>query len=385
VRARSTEHILIEIEYFAAKYNTRDFWITDELFVQDQEKILYFCKKLKQLGNFTWSCEGRVDRLTKKTMETMIDAGCVHIQIGIESGDNDTLRNIGKGITTEQIVQVAKWAQEFKISMNGVIIFGLPDDTLEKFQKKYEFTKLLASYGVQVYFTLLVPFPGTEYFERAAEYGISIHTFDWSKYNFVNSIISTKNLSRDEIMAGFVKCLQLKETIYSVNLDKSTEWFNFNYKNNDPDTFLTALEVKKNDISLVQENVLLQLQNSVSKNEEFKTSHNSNRTLKILDDIFINTPDYFPDADWIRFILGNIATILQDYNTSLRYYSDCNPENLISEKNQWVFHYNKGIALNNLENNKKALKAFNKALTLKPDDSKTVKQIANITRTLNNL
>ena len=69
----------------------------------------------------------------------------------------------------------------------------------------------------------------------------------------------------------------------------------------------------------------------------------------------------------------------------MRYYSDCNPENLISEKNQWVFHYNKGIALNNLENNKKALKAFNKALTLKPDDSKTVKQIANITRTLNNL
>ncbi|HJO92546.1 MAG TPA: tetratricopeptide repeat protein [Victivallales bacterium] len=153
------------------------------------------------------------------------------------------------------------------------------------------------------------------------------------------------------------------------------EWLGSNYENLNPDVFLTTLDIVRSDIILIGDNILLKLQDFISKNEEFRSQYNSNRVINILEDIYKNTPGYYPGADWIRFMIGNIATFLHEYHHSLRYYNDCNTENLRSEKNQWVFHYNKGIAFMNLGEYEKSLDAFNEAHTINPNDLKTLDRI----------
>lgn len=202
LRMRTVDNILTEIDYISHKYDVYNFYFAEELFMQNKERMYEFCNKLKKLGTYHWSCEGRVNVIDEETISLMKEAGCISIQIGIESGDNQTLKDIKKGISTEQIINAAKICQKYKLEVYGVIVFGLPTDTLETFEYKYEFTELLSSLGVQVRYSIMTPFPGTEIYEKREQFGVNIHNYDWDNYVFDKCNISTKSLSQEQIEKG---------------------------------------------------------------------------------------------------------------------------------------------------------------------------------------
>ena len=73
------------------------------------------CKELIRRGlhkKITWSSGGRVNVLDRDLLSIMKKAGCVYLGFGAESGDNEILKIIKKGITTEEMEKVFKLCQE---------------------------------------------------------------------------------------------------------------------------------------------------------------------------------------------------------------------------------------------------------------------------------
>jgi len=146
---------------------------------------------------YTVICWSRVDLVDGNLLKKMRDANCKHVDFGVESGNQQILKVIKKGITLEQARDAITWTKEVGIKASANFIFGHPFETLKTATQTIRFAlELDTDYAV---FSILVPFPGTEVAKMAEEGigGLRIETRDWMRYDkHAGSALSLKQLDR---------------------------------------------------------------------------------------------------------------------------------------------------------------------------------------------
>jgi len=146
--------------------------------------------------DFSWTCLGRVDHVTPENLRLMRRAGCWQISYGIESGSQAILEAIGKRITLEQIRTAVSATRAAGIQAKGFFIVGHPGETAETLRSTIEFALELPLNDISV--TMLTPFPGTELYRRAAEFGQ--FDDDWRKLNLLNAVFVPHGLSVEALL-----------------------------------------------------------------------------------------------------------------------------------------------------------------------------------------
>ena len=185
-RFKSPERVVDEIEYML-KIGFKDIHIWDDNFVTDIKRAKKICniiieRKLK----FPWclACGIRVNCVDEEFLMKAKKAGCYSVYFGVETGDDEILKKINKGITHEQVVNAFKMAKKAGLETVGFFMFGLPGETEKPMQETIDFAKKLDPDYAKV--TILVPFPSTPIYDQMDKAGL-IKTKDWSKYNFHTS------------------------------------------------------------------------------------------------------------------------------------------------------------------------------------------------------
>ncbi len=200
--ARSTEHILKELRFLSQELGVKEIKFWDDNFTFDQNRVVELCDAIiKEKLDLTWIVNTRVDRINEQMLLKMKEAGCQMICFGVESGDDQVLRDVKKGLTTEAIRKGFALTKKCGIRTLGFFTLGHPTDTHETIKKTIAFSKELnpdlASFNV------IVPFPGTPLFETAREKGW-ITTYDWSKYESTSyPVYKIPNLTQDEVYNYF--------------------------------------------------------------------------------------------------------------------------------------------------------------------------------------
>ena len=135
---------------------------------------------IKNKLDLTWWTNVRADRLNREILEKMKTAGCHTLAIGMETADEQILRNIGKNVTPEKVKEVVALAKKIGFKTAVYFIFGLPGETKKTMQRTIDFAKSLgadfATMGVAQ------PLPGTKFFDYLNERELLL-TKDWSKYD----------------------------------------------------------------------------------------------------------------------------------------------------------------------------------------------------------
>lgn len=105
------------------------------------------------------------------------------MEIGVESGDNEILKAINKGITVEQVRNAVKIIKDSGILVGTYFILGHPNETLETIKKTINLAAELNTHTIAV--GLMVPYPGTKIYDMAqrGEGGYRLLTEDWSQYD----------------------------------------------------------------------------------------------------------------------------------------------------------------------------------------------------------
>lgn len=208
---RSANSVFEEVMDIYQKYGVSVFYITDDTFTASQRRCLEFCELLNKTEiDFVWGCESRADVIDEEFINVLYQAGCHKIQFGLESADNDILHKLGKSVTAEQIEYAVKCAYKKGMHIQASYIVGHAYDTNKTVNKTLDFAKHLSKeYGARVVCSVNTPFPGTEQYERREELGIKINTKNWAKYVLNNPIISTNNLSTNELRQYLAKGQEL--------------------------------------------------------------------------------------------------------------------------------------------------------------------------------
>lgn len=195
----SADYVIGMVKELYEKYGVREVCFEDDTFVTFKKRLMEICKRLIEMKlDLSWSCLGRVNQVDAGNLELMKRAGCWQISYGIESGSQKILNLIRKNVTLDQIRNALDLSSRAGILNKGFFIVGHPGETRETLRETIDFALELPLHDVSA--TMLTPFPGTELYERAAEFGV--FDADWSRMNLLNAVFVPHGLTEGDLLSA---------------------------------------------------------------------------------------------------------------------------------------------------------------------------------------
>ncbi len=181
VRFRSPGHVIEEIRGIR-DFGIRTVHFDDDTFGVKRSYILALCHSLrKHCPGLRWSCEMHVKLVEASVVKAMREAGCWSIQMGIESGNNHVLKEIGKGITIQEAFQAARTIKKEGIFLQAFFMAGFPQETESTLDDTIRAAKAFPA--DQIIYSLFTPYMGTVLFEECRRIGLVGPDFDPSLYH----------------------------------------------------------------------------------------------------------------------------------------------------------------------------------------------------------
>ena len=196
VTIRTPENVLEEVKQVMEKYGAKEIMFWDDTFGLYENWTYKLCELIKPL-KITWSCWMRVTTVNPEILKKMAESGCWHISYGVESGNQKVLDTIKKHCTLDQIKNAFTWTHNTGMEARGTYILGLPNDTWESMMDTINIAiETKADYAQ---FQLLTPYPGTELWETATQYG-EFAIKDFSKYTIWFPVFVPKGLTQEQLV-----------------------------------------------------------------------------------------------------------------------------------------------------------------------------------------
>jgi hopanoid biosynthesis associated radical SAM protein HpnJ len=167
-RTRSVSNVIDEIRWAKGAFpQVREFFFDDDTFTDDRPRTEAIARELGKLG-VTWSCNAKAN-VPRDTLKVMRDNGLRLLLVGYESGNQQILYNIRKGMRIDVARRFTKDCHELGITIHGTFILGLPGESRETIEETIRFATEINPHTIQV--SLAAPYPGTELYRDAVQHG----------------------------------------------------------------------------------------------------------------------------------------------------------------------------------------------------------------------
>lgn len=167
-RMRSADSIVDEITYWY-KRGFKQISVLDDNFTLNNERVFEICDGIcsKNFKDLELNCNNgiRVDRVDKELLSAMKRAGFKYFAFGIESGNEQVLKNIKKSQDIDIIERALKTAIEFDFTITLFFIVGSPGEDMARVKESIALAKKYPVFDARFY--NLIPFPATELYEWA--------------------------------------------------------------------------------------------------------------------------------------------------------------------------------------------------------------------------
>jgi hopanoid biosynthesis associated radical SAM protein HpnJ len=167
-RTRSVGNVVEEIAWARKELpQVKELFFDDDTFTDDLPRTEAIARELGKLG-VTWSCNAKAN-VPRQTLKVMRDNGLRLLLVGYESGNQQILHNIKKGMRIEVARAFTRSCHDLGITIHGTFILGLPGETRETIQETIRFAAEIDPHTIQV--SIAAPYPGTYLHRQAVENG----------------------------------------------------------------------------------------------------------------------------------------------------------------------------------------------------------------------
>jgi anaerobic magnesium-protoporphyrin IX monomethyl ester cyclase len=197
VRMHSIKYIISVIKALQKDYGIKEINFYDDTFTTYKMKVREFCRAIiDEKIDLTWVCFARTDFIDMETLLLMKKAGCHQVMYGIESGNEQILKNINKMTKLESVKGVIDMTKKAGIECRAAFMLGNPGETEETMKQTMAFAKYLDP-DIALY-NIATPYPGTEMYKWADANGY-LMTKDWVKYDLSTAVMNLPTVSPQKI------------------------------------------------------------------------------------------------------------------------------------------------------------------------------------------
>ena len=183
-RMHSVPRVVEEMKLLVEIFGAKEILIRDDTFTLNRARTVELCDAIIAAGlhtKITWDCITRANLVDKGLLTKMKEAGCWGMHFGVEGGTQKLIDTVKKDTTLEVIRHAFTLCREVGIETRGYFMVGMPGSTPEDDLATIAFAKDVDPDWAQ--FTIATPYPGTQLFVEATQWG-KFHTdfTDWDKY-----------------------------------------------------------------------------------------------------------------------------------------------------------------------------------------------------------
>ena len=200
VRAPSAEKVIKELLYMKEHYGIKSVMIDDDNLVIKKK---FFKELLRQMIKHELNLKFIVGAfaifaLDDEMLELMVKAGCVGINVAIESGNQRVMNEVVlKPIKLEKVAPLIKQVQDEGLFVISNFIIGFPGETWEEIRETITFAENCGADYVK--FFVAVPLKGTKLWDMATNIGAisgnSEETVDWRFSKITSNDWTSKDVS----------------------------------------------------------------------------------------------------------------------------------------------------------------------------------------------
>lgn len=195
-RGRSAKNVVDEIEELVNNYGIRELAFLDDTASLDKRRWGEICDELvRRKTNIKWMTPNGIAHWTldKKLVEKMYKAGCYRITFGIESGNPETRKFLGKPFALKQAKELIEYANKLGMWTICTNIIGFPYEKMDSIRDTIEFAKHCGTDFAA--FFLLIPQPTSDVYQYFKKEGLlnldhyledlSVNGDEFEKINYV--------------------------------------------------------------------------------------------------------------------------------------------------------------------------------------------------------
>ena len=183
-RVRSPQNVIDEVRWIKENMpEVKEIFFDDDTFTDFRPRAEEIARGLGKLG-VTWSCNAKAN-VPYETLRIMKENGLRLLLVGYESGNDQILHNIRKGLRTDIARRFTSDCRKLGIIIHGTFILGLPGETAETIRETIDYAVDINPHTIQV--SLAAPYPGTELYAQAIANG-------WLKENESLNLVNSQGV-----------------------------------------------------------------------------------------------------------------------------------------------------------------------------------------------
>jgi len=195
-RVRSPGNVVDEVREMPRLFpQMKEVFFDDDTFTADPPRAREIAQLMRPLG-LCWSTNARAN-VDRDTLKVLKDGGLRLFVVGYESGNDQILKNIKKGVSTERARRFTKDCHDIGILIHGTFIVGLPGETKETIEETIRFAREMNPETLQV--SLASPYPGTHFYQYVQDQGFLLQSVYNDEAGYQKCTISYPGLSAEEM------------------------------------------------------------------------------------------------------------------------------------------------------------------------------------------
>lgn len=203
-RGRAAQNVVEEIVYLKKTHGINVFLFTDEYPTYERDRWEELLDRIIAADlDIYILIETRVEDIVRDEdiLSKYRKAGVVHVYVGAEATDQETLDKIKKEITIDDSRRAIELIAEYGMISETSFVFGFLEETKESiertFQQALEFNPDFA------HFLAITPWPYADFYDEVKH---AIVVWDYSQYNLIEPIIKPDNMTLRDIDLAIINC-----------------------------------------------------------------------------------------------------------------------------------------------------------------------------------
>lgn len=184
VRFRTIEDISKELKTVVYKNKITNISFEDDNFLVNKKRIYKLCEELSN-WNINYFCMGIAKFITEPILQALKDSGCSWICYGVESGDNEILKDMGRLTTTEETLKAIELTKKVGIKIRASYMLGWINETEKQVRKTLKLIKEIDADENAV--SIVTPYPGTELWKRIVP-RLNINDVNFERFCYYNKV-----------------------------------------------------------------------------------------------------------------------------------------------------------------------------------------------------
>lgn len=224
IRLRDPVKVADECDYLVNKCSREQIYFFGDAFTYKSNWVEELCDEILRRGlKFHWACETRVDNVGLPMLRKMKRAGCTSVQYGIDYGDEEVLRRLGKAISLESVDDAVRWAKKADLFVEAFFIFNCPGENEDTMENTFKLIQKTPIDAVEV--NLLTPYPGTSLWDNMDKFRMRIVNRDFDYFTTKKYVMENLDFPRRKFVPAFRRLLKKMNLVSSP--DYTPEIFNF--------------------------------------------------------------------------------------------------------------------------------------------------------------